>query len=303
MNRMPPVAIIGLGLIGGSLAAALQQRHVPLLGYSREEKTTENSLPTTHDFPGTLYPSLKELLLAAQKQSAMVIIATPYNALPDIFSHIAQYTQNITISDVTSVKTPIMEIAATHNLSHRFIGGHPMAGTQDSGWQARDPHLFRHKKWVLTGNPNSEQSSTLEHMIRTIGAEPIWIDAQEHDQAVAAISHLPHILAEILATQGDRAGKIALQLAASSFADGTRVAHTRVELVHAMLLHNRTPLIELIDSTINELHTYKKALLEHTPGEHHKDDTQKETDELFRLLTTGHTARMNYEKIQTQHND
>jgi len=140
----------------------------------------------------------------------------------------------VRLTDAVSVKVAVADAVAQYAPRARFVGGHPMAGTSASGWAAGSAGLFDGAAWVVA--------------------------ADEHDLAVARISHLPHLFAAVLAAVGAEGGPLALSLAAGSFGDGTRVAGTRPELVLAMCEGNRDALLAAVDDALGRLGAMRGAL-------------------------------------------
>ncbi len=145
-----------------------------------------------------------------------------------------------TVTDVASVKSPILAAARDAGLAGRFVGGHPMAGTEHSGFAAGDAGLLAGAAWVLCVEPDTDLDRWLgvAALATGLGARVVPATAAEHDEAVARISHLPHLLAAGVATVAAAAGPLALRLAAGSFRDATRVAAADPSLATAMCALN-----------------------------------------------------------------
>lgn len=257
-NRRP-VCILGLGLIGGSLMRDLGQAGWPVFGWNRSEKTVKQATRDGFDVSADLEATLRR----AEAADALLVLGVPIPALPSLLDAISAFAPTCGFTDVTSVKQEVHELVETHGLNDRFVGGHPMAGTANSGWPATMKGLFQGAVWVVTYDNAVELSTDraagkrwLDIWIRVVGmAEEVGAAvvpalARRHDNAVARVSHLPHILAEALAVTGDQGGPLALSLAASSFRDGTRVAGTEPGLVRAMIENNRTSVVRALDETI-----------------------------------------------------
>jgi prephenate dehydrogenase len=140
------------------------------------------------------------------------------------------------------VKAPVLaSLGAAHG--RRFVGGHPMCGTERSGHAATDPALFTGARWALCVEPDTELPRWLRvaEVALAVGAEVVPVSAAEHDDAVAAISHVPHLLAAALAAAAADAGPLALALAAGSFRSGTRVVGSDPAFVTAMVEGNAGP--------------------------------------------------------------
>ena len=147
-----------------------------------------------------------------------------------------------TITDLGSVKGPVLR-ALGERWGGRFVGGHPMCGTERSGHTAVDPGLFTGARWAVCLEEDTELPRWLRvaEVALAVGAEVVPVTAAEHDDAVAAISHVPHLLAAALAEAAADAGPLALALAAGSFASGTRVIGSDPAFVTAMVEANAGP--------------------------------------------------------------
>ena len=262
-----PVCILGLGLIGGSLLRDLTAADVPAFGWNRSPSKVQEAVSEGFDVSG----DLPEVLRRAAAEDALIVIATPLPAVETMLDAIQEHAPNCTVTDVVSVKTPVWEAIQARDMQNFFVGGHPMAGTADSGWAASHNGLFDGAVWVLTYdhawdaklNPTdawSDRWIRVAQMALSVGAEVIPSRSHTHDSAVARISHLPHLLAESLSIVGDNGGALALSLAAGSFRDGTRVAGTQPSLVRAMCEGNRDALLIALDETL-ELLTDARATL------------------------------------------
>jgi prephenate dehydrogenase len=173
--------------------------------------------------------------------SGVVVLAVP---LPDMATALDGLTLALdaTVTDLGSVKRPVLDTLGGP-LGGRFVGGHPMCGTERSGHTAVDPGLFAGARWALCLEPGTELPRWLRaaEVALAVGAEVVPVTAAEHDDAVAAISHVPHLLAAALAAAADRAGPLALALAAGSFRDGTRVIGSDPAFVTARVEGNAGP--------------------------------------------------------------
>jgi prephenate dehydrogenase len=176
--------------------------------------------------------------------SGVVVLAVPLPAMATALDGLT-VDPDATVTDLGSVKVPVLEtLGAT--FGSRFVGGHPMAGTERSGHAATDPGLFTGARWAVC----LESGTDLHRWLRVAevalaaGAEVVPVTAAEHDDAVAAVSHVPHLLAAALASAAAEAGPLALGLAAGSFRDGTRVAASDPAFVTAMVEGNAAPTAE-----------------------------------------------------------
>ncbi|OFT35484.1 prephenate dehydrogenase [Corynebacterium sp. HMSC08A12] len=293
MSTLPedrrPLCILGLGLIGGSLMRDAQAAGWPVFGWNRSEKTVTRARRDGYDVSADLEATLRR----AEEADALLVLGVPMPALSFLLDAISQHAPTCGFTDVTSVKQEVHDLVEAKGMSDRFVGGHPMAGTANSGWQATMHGLFRGAVWVVTYDNARELAAAedkrwLDTWVRVVGlaeevgASVIPAIARRHDSAVGRVSHLPHILAEALAVAGDSGGPLALSLAASSFRDGTRVAGTDPDLVRAMVENNRPAVLEALDQTIELLQGAREDIA-------HPDRSLKT------LAEDGHAARGRFE--------
>lgn len=241
------IAVLGLGLIGGSLLRRLEDR---VVGYDHD--------PGTRDAARAAGFEVRDRVSDAVAAADVVVVAVPLPALPDLLTEVGAHARPGTLlTDVTSVKGPI---AAMVRGPVRYVGGHPMAGTERSGFAAADPALFEDAAWVLCLEPDTDLAGWLElaGLLTGIDARVVPTTASQHDAAVARISHLPHILAATLT--GIAADPLARSLAAGSFRDGTRVAGTRPELSTTMSQGNHEALDTALGEAIERLTEARSAL-------------------------------------------
>jgi prephenate dehydrogenase len=263
------VAVIGLGLIGGSLLRALAALGHHVTGYDHGPHTREaaRGLAKAAGFPPSADPQTRTIPIKGGWQVAesvteavdgteLVVLAVPLPAIPEVLAELTGHPGLIT--DVTSVKGPVRDLLA----GHRFVGGHPMAGKESSGFAASDPHLFDGCAWVLCLEADGTGLAdwlTLAGLSTALGARVVPVTAAEHDRTVAAVSHVPHLLAAALS--GVLAGRpLAGTLAAGSFRDGTRVAATRPELIAAMCGGNAAAVREVLTGVLDDLRSYEQEL-------------------------------------------
>lgn len=240
----PRVAILGLGLIGGSLLRRLPDA----VGYDHDPATREAARAAGC----TVVDSVGDAT------ADVVVVAVPLPALAPVLAEVGTTVRPGTlVTDVTSVKGPVPELVRG---PVRFVGGHPMAGTERSGFGAADPALFDGAVWVLCLEAETDLAGwlTVAGLVTSIGARVVPVTSAEHDAAVARISHLPHVLA---ATLTGLAGEpLPRALAAGSFRDGTRVAGTRPELSTAMCQANQAALDVALADAIERLTAARSAL-------------------------------------------
>ena len=148
----PTVAVLGLGLIGGSLALKLQSLGYDVRGFSRDPDTRA----AANDAGITTADSQDELL-EQLPEGALVVLAAPLEPVLEMLPKVLDQThESVTVTDVVSVKSPLRDVVARTTHAHRFVGAHPMAGTSESGFQAATVDLLDNARWVLTLDPHTE---------------------------------------------------------------------------------------------------------------------------------------------------
>lgn len=226
--------MLGLGLIGGSLLRRLGDAAV---GYDAD--------PATRDAVRAAGANIAESVAGAVAGCDIAVAAVPLPAMAGVIRDVPARTL---LTDVASVKAPVAALAG----GRRYVGGHPMAGTERSGFAASDPALFDGAAWVLClDGPSLADWLAVAALVTGLGARVVPTTTLVHDALVARVSHLPHVFAAVLATLAD--DPLALTLAAGSFRDATRVAASRPELTAAMCEANRGPLAEAIGDAVGRL--------------------------------------------------
>jgi prephenate dehydrogenase len=257
MAGMRAVCVVGLGLIGGSVLRAAVRAGRPAWGATTSPADAAAAAGEGHS---VLPPA--EALAAAAERDALVVVAVPLPAVDEVLRLVASAAPNCLLTDVVSVKQPVAEAVARLAPAARYAGGHPMTGRSVSGWAAGSADLFDGAPWVVATDEETQPEAwrAAAELALDCGAHVVPTTGSEHDAAVARISHLPHLLAAVLAATGADGGTLALSLAAGSFTDGTRVAGTRAELVLAMCEGNRAPLLAAVDEALGRLGAARGAL-------------------------------------------
>jgi prephenate dehydrogenase len=250
------ITIVGLGLIGGSIGLALKKSNWQdciVTGYSHRPETGVAALKRE------AIDIIETDLESAVKSANIVLVSTPISAIKDIFINVAPYlTHNCIVTDTASTKLQIMQWAREYLPGHiDFIGGHPMAGKEISGIEASESGLFQGCTYCLVKDKRVAQESvdTLYSLVQSLGAQPVVMDAEEHDNLVAGISHLPYIMsvALVAATSGSNNwGKMA-KLASSGYRDMSRLAAGNPRVHSDLCLSNQKALIIWIDVLIEKL--------------------------------------------------
>ncbi|MBM7368301.1 prephenate dehydrogenase [Gordonia hydrophobica] len=276
-----PVCVLGLGLIGGSLLRRLADTGLPAFGYNRSTATVDAAVADGY----TASADLDAVLRQAAEQDAIIVLATPFTALETMIEAVRDTAPACLLTDVVSVKEQVAVLIDRIHPTGRYVGGHPMAGTSQSGWAATDPSLFEGAMWMVTTHDDTDADDWLAvaGVARSTGAYVVPAANDAHDRAAAAISHNPHLTAAVTAAVGAGESDLALRLAAGSFRDGTRVAGTAPDLQRAMLEANSISLLNTLSETIDRLVAARDALRDH--------------GSVAVLVDAGHRARLKYEAI------
>jgi len=228
--------------------------------------------------------NLDEVLTRAAASNALIVLAVPVPALPLMLGRIRDSAPNCPLTDVTSVKGCVLDEVQSFGLLERFVGGHPMTGTAQSGWSAGNARLFVGAPWVISVDDHVDPDiwTMVMNLALDCGAVVVPARSDEHDAAAATISHLPHLLAEALAITAGEV-PLAFAVAAGSFRDGTRVAATAPDLVRAMCEANADQLLPVLERTLGLLGNARDALAAKSP--------------LSDLVDAGHAARIRYDSF------
>lgn len=221
------IGIVGLGLIGGSIFKALCDLRYDVFAVSRSDSTIDEA----KRYSPNVSNSLESL-----KCCDIVFVCTPMNKVNDILDELdAILDSSAIVTDASSLKRFVSN--TKHN--YKFIPSHPMAGTEFSGFDNSFNTLFNGAKWVLTplGETTEEDINKLTKIITDLGAKPIYATPEEHDEAVALISHMPMLVSQALFKTA-KDNKLALQLASSGFRDMTRLALSNEEMAQDMINFN-----------------------------------------------------------------
>lgn len=247
------IAIIGLGLIGGSMGLALRRVGEEVVGFARRAEVASRALEL-----GAVDRTEGGLISAVQG-AGIVILATPAMAMKGILAEIGGgLREGSVVTDTASTKSAVMGWAEESlPPSVSFIGGHPLAGKETSGIEAADGDLFHGCTYCLVPGQSAtgEAIATVEGVVKRIGAEPLVIDASEHDSLVAGISHLPLLIsvALVAATTKSPLWPAMARLAASGYRDLTRLASGDPVMSRDICLTNREPILRWIDDYIEEV--------------------------------------------------
>jgi len=250
------LTIIGVGLIGGSLAQALRSAAYvrEIIGYGRDVANLEKAVSL--GVIDSYAPSIAE----AVRDADMVVVAVPLGAMQSCFSEmVGHLAEDVVITDVGSAKASVVAAAsaAFGELPSGFVPGHPIAGTEKSGVEASFPSLYRGRRVIVTPLPSSsaEAVAKLVSMWNETGAQTEEMSVERHDEVLAATSHLPHLLAFGLVDSlcsMDESEDI-FRFAAGGFRDFTRIASSDPVMWRDICLSNREALLKVLQQYGNDL--------------------------------------------------
>lgn len=242
MTDVRTANVIGLGLIGGSVAAGLSQRGWRVIGDDARPEVIERAVSTGVVAEGGLDPDAE-----------ITFVAVPVMSVADQVKRALGETRGL-VTDVGSVKSPIC--GAIDDV--RFVGGHPMAGSELDGLDGADPDMFSGAIWVVTPTSATDDValSTVTGVLRVLGAEVVALSPERHDQVVAVVSHVPHLAAAtLMQLAADRSEEhvALLRLAAGGFRDMTRIASGSPSIWLDICAENRVAIVEALDGLIARL--------------------------------------------------
>lgn len=257
------IAVVGLGLIGGSIALGARGRlSARVSGYDRNAAALQAAVE--RDAVDETGDSIGAVVGSAQA----VFVAVPVGRLGDVVGEaLAAAPSDCVVTDVGSTKRAVV---SAHE-DPRFVGGHPLAGAESSGIAHARSDLFDGATWYLT--PRAETSGVLyerlHRLLRGLGAQPAAIEAELHDSVLANVSHLPHVMANVLVEQAGQVlaeGGERLPATGPSFRDATRVAGSSSAIWTDIYLSNADALAEAVRRTIHALSAVHEALSSHDRG-------------------------------------
>lgn len=262
---MEQIAIVGLGLIGGSLGLDLTRLGYTVTGIARRVETIQQALAL-----GAIHQGGTDLAWVAQAD--VVILCTPMDAVVPMAQAVVPHLQpQAILTDVASVKGEI--VPAIARLWPRFVGGHPMAGKAEAGLGVAEAGLFRDRPYVLTPTADTptQALADLTTLVQQLGSQLYQCAPADHDQAVAWISHLPVMVsASLLLACGQEAdpaiATLAQALASSGFRDTSRVGGGVPELGTLMARHNQAAMLKSL-ATYRQQLTELEALIQHNDWE------------------------------------
>ena len=256
-NRL---VIVGIGLIGGSFGLAARRAGLAreIIGVARRQSTLDKAVEV-----GACDAATSDVAAAATGAD-LVLLAPPVGQMKQICRQIAPLVADgAIITDAGSTKSEIVEICEPLLQNAHFIGGHPMAGSEQTGVEAARADLFEKARWILTPTAQTD-ANALKHLISIIesmGAQVLTMEAQQHDEILAVTSHLPHMTAaalmHVFAKLND---PNAARVVANGWRDSTRIAAGGAEMWRDIALANRGELLNALDEMDASLKQFRAAL-------------------------------------------
>ena len=258
------ITVIGVGLIGGSLARALREASVvnTIVGCGQNKDQLQNAIDLG------VIDKYETDAGKAVKGSDMIVVAVPVGAMEGVFRQVREFaSEDAIITDVGSTKGSVIEAvrnAYNGELPPRFVPGHPIAGTEKSGVDASFGGLFHGRRVVLTPlhNTSKEAVRIVTEMWQATGATVSQMDPNHHDEVLAATSHLPHLLAFALVdTLAALDEKVEIfQYAAGGFRDFTRIASSHPKMWHDICVNNRDAILPILERFHSDLAKLTEAI-------------------------------------------
>ncbi len=257
-----PVLIVGTGLIGTSIALSLRRAGVEVL---LDDSEPGQAIVARELGAGSLLTELD--------QPTIVVVSVPPRHAAETLARVSKTFPDAVITDVTSVKSAVLRDAIAMGADpSRLVGGHPMAGREVSGATAARVDLLDDRLWILTpDNASVESLSMVMQLVSTCGAYAIEMTAEEHDRAVALVSHAPQLLSSVLAGQLVEADEAYVRVAGQGLRDMTRIAASDDRLWSDILSTNAVPVADVLDSIIQSLTAARNGLLALNDG---REDSQ-----------------------------
>lgn len=257
--RFKKIGFYGLGLIGGSLAKALKNfdKEIEIIATARHEETVHKAY-----WDGLITNST---LLNPKDFSTcdLIFLCAPVKDNIEYLSNLKPYiSKDVLISDVGSVKQPILDEADSLDYGENFIGAHPMTGKEVGGYDVSDPEILKGSPYIITSKYDVDKDFVFI-VQEAFQATPIFMSSEEHDRAVAVISHVPHIIASSLvhlAFDSDNDESVLQRISAGGFKDITRIASSGPALWQGIIFENKDEVLYILNKFREELALYEDAI-------------------------------------------
>lgn len=258
------VALIGLGLIAGSMALAMRESGLAgrVVGYARSAETRDVAREIG------LVDEVTDSAAEAVAGADLVVLAVPVGVMGAVAAEIAPHlAPGAILTDVGSVKQSVIEAVAPHvPMGVHFIPGHPLAGTEHSGPRSGFAALFRNRWWLLTPLPDSDPAAValLSGLVRALGANVETMEPAHHDLVLAVTSHAPHLIAYTMVGVADHLRRVTddevIKYSAAGFRDFTRIAASDPTMWRDVFLHNREATLDILGRFAEELFVLQRAI-------------------------------------------
>jgi prephenate dehydrogenase len=254
------IAVIGTGLIGGSMALALKDLKIAekVIGVDANKEHVQKALDL-----GIIDESAD--LVSAVEQSDVVIVAIPVHSTQELLPGIMDHVTTQVVMDVSSTKEPILNAIKDHPRRSRFVGTHPMWGTEYSGPEAVVRDAFRGKVTVISGKENSDTDALdlVENIYRQLGMRIIYMDPASHDIHAAYVSHISHITSFALANtvlEKEKEESAIFDMASAGFESTVRLAKSNPAMWVQIFMQNRENILDVLNEHISQLRKFKSCL-------------------------------------------
>ncbi len=279
------VAVIGMGLIGGSLAIDLKSvgfaDRIVGVDTNRLHAATAEGIGLVDEVC-----SLRE----AVSDSDLVVLAVPVNVTRDLLPEVLDLIDNQVVTDMCSTKASVVSAAKGHPKRGRFVAAHPMAGTENSGPWAALSHLFEGKAAIICNGEESDADAVkcVEVMFRALNMRLVYMLAEKHDMHVAYVSHMSHVASYALAMtvlEKERDEEQIFNLASGGFASTARLAKSSADMWTPIFLNNAENLGAVLDTFIEKMQAFKRCISE--KNEKELDSMIREANTIRRVLVSG----------------
>ncbi|WP_423206818.1 prephenate/arogenate dehydrogenase family protein [Paracoccus yeei] len=258
------VALIGLGLIAGSMARAMREKGLAreIVGHARSAETRATAAEIG------LVDRVFETAAEAVAGADLVVLAVPVGAMADVAAQIAPHLEpGATVTDVGSVKQAVVQAVAPHLPDGvHFIPGHPLAGTEHSGPRSGFASLFQNRWWLFTPTEGCDPLALerLQDLVRRFGAKTERMDAAHHDLVLAVTSHTPHLIAYTMVGVADHLKRVTesevVEYSAAGFRDFTRIAASDPTMWRDVFLQNKDAVLDILGRFTEELFVLQRAI-------------------------------------------
>jgi prephenate dehydrogenase len=273
------MAVVGLGLIGGSMATDLRRR-----GFA--DRIIGVDLDPLHCEAATRLGLVDETadLATAVGQAEFVLVAVPVSASLEVLPRILDLVTTQTVTDVGSTKKVVVDRLREHPKRHRFVASHPMAGTENSGPWAALSNLFDGKAGIICDAADSDEDAVqeVEAMYHTLNMRPVRLNAAQHDEHVAYVSHISHVISFALALtvlQKEKDENTVFDLASGGFSSTARLAKSSPEMWTPIFCQNSENVVNVLDAYLSQIQKFRDCLV------------AKDADGLTRMIRDANNIR------------